>query len=78
MLVYPWGGSGSTACCLFAHLLVCISQVDLELVSDSSGALLVSQCNVAWRSFVQAGGSGWVSEFCFLVVFVAPVSRQDF
>jgi hypothetical protein len=26
MLVYPRGGCGDTACCLFAHLLVCISQ----------------------------------------------------
>jgi hypothetical protein len=56
MLVYPRGGCGSTMCHLFAHLLVCISQADFDLVSCSVGALLVSQCNVVWRSFVQVGG----------------------
>jgi hypothetical protein len=33
------------------------------------GALLVSQCNVEWRSFVQAGGLGcqsFASSWCFL------------
>jgi hypothetical protein len=39
---YPRGGCGSTACHLFAHLLVCISQASLEPVSGSLGALLVS------------------------------------
>jgi hypothetical protein len=64
LLVYPRGGCGSTTCHLFAHLLVCVSQAGLELASGSVGALLVSQCNMVWRSFVQAGGSGcW--EFCF-------------
>jgi hypothetical protein len=58
MLIYPRGSCGNAACCLFAHLLFCISQADLEPVSGSAGALLLSQCNVAWRSFVQAGGSG--------------------
>jgi hypothetical protein len=58
MLVYLRGGCGSTTCYLFAHLLVCISQADLELVSGGVGALLVSQCNMVWRSFVRAGGSG--------------------
>jgi hypothetical protein len=48
MLVYPRGSCGNTECHVFAHLLVCISQ---------AGALLFSQCNVVWRSFVQAGGS---------------------
>jgi hypothetical protein len=52
------GGCGNTAWCLFAHLLVCISQAGLELVSGSMGALLFSQCNVAWRGFVRAGVSG--------------------
>jgi hypothetical protein len=56
MLVYPRGGCGSTVCHLFAHPLVCVSQADLELTSGSTGALLVSQCNMAWRSFVWAGG----------------------
>jgi hypothetical protein len=58
MLVYPRGSCGNTACCLFAHLLVCVSQAGLELVSGSIGALLFSQCNVAWRSFVQSGVRG--------------------
>jgi hypothetical protein len=46
-LVYPMGGCGSIACRLFAHLLVCVSQAGLELVSGGVGALLFSQCNVA-------------------------------
>jgi hypothetical protein len=28
-------------------------------MSGSAGALLVSQCNVVWRSFLWAGGSGY-------------------
>jgi hypothetical protein len=47
MLVYPRGGN--TVCHLFAHLLVCISQAGLEPVSGGTGALLFSQCKVAWR-----------------------------
>jgi hypothetical protein len=57
-------------------LLICspvglpdVSQADLELVSGSMGALLFSQCNVAWRSFVCARGSGYQSfdsSWCFL------------
>jgi hypothetical protein len=58
LLVYPRGGCGSTMFCLFAHLLVCVSQAGLELVSGGTGALLLSQCNMAWGSFVWAGGSG--------------------
>jgi hypothetical protein len=57
VLVYPWGGCGNTMCHLFAHLLVCVSQVGLELASGGMGALLFSQCNMAWRSFVWAGSS---------------------
>jgi hypothetical protein len=69
MLVSPRGGCGNTACHLFAHLVVGVSQAGLEPSSGSTGALLFSQCNVAWRSFVPAGGSGR-QEFCFfLVVF---------
>jgi hypothetical protein len=52
MLVYPRGSCGNTVCCLFAHLLVCISQAGLELVSRGVGTLLFSQCNMAWKSFV--------------------------
>jgi hypothetical protein len=58
MLVYPRDGCESTTCCLFAHLLVCVSQTSLEPVSGGAGALRVPQHNMAWRSFVQAGGSG--------------------
>jgi hypothetical protein len=39
-------------------LLVCISQAGLELASSGAEVLLFSQCNVMWRSFVQAGGLG--------------------
>jgi hypothetical protein len=58
MLVYASGSCGNTTCRLFAHLLVCVSQAALELASGGTGALLFSQCNVAWRTFVQTGGSG--------------------
>jgi hypothetical protein len=50
-------------------------------VSGGAGALLVSQCNVAWRSFVWAGDSGcqrFAFSWCFFSVNVAPVSQQDF
>jgi hypothetical protein len=38
-----WGYHG----CLFAHLLVCVSQAGQEPMSCGVGALLVSQCSVA-------------------------------
>jgi hypothetical protein len=41
-MVCPTGGCGSAPCCLFTHLLLCISQAGLELVSHGTGALLVS------------------------------------
>jgi hypothetical protein len=56
--VYSRGGCGSTACCLFAHLFVCITKAGLEPESGSTGALLVSQCNMVWRSLLQAGSLG--------------------
>jgi hypothetical protein len=37
----------------------------LELASGCMGALLFSHCNVVWRSFVQAGGSGSRCSWCF-------------
>jgi hypothetical protein len=52
ILAYPRGSCGNTACRLFAHLLVCVCQAGLEQASGGVGALLFSQCNVAWRSFV--------------------------
>jgi hypothetical protein len=66
MLVYPRDSCGNTICCLFAYLLICISQAGLELASGSMGALLFSQCSVVWRSFIQAGDSGcWsFASFC--------------
>jgi hypothetical protein len=45
------------------------SQVGLELVSGVCGSPPVSQCNVAWRSFLWARGSGcWSfdSPMCFI------------
>jgi hypothetical protein len=68
MLLYPRVSCQNTACHLFAHLLICISQAGLEPASGDTGALLFSQCNVVWRSFVQAGGSGCWSfdaSWCF-------------
>jgi hypothetical protein len=38
--------------------LACISQAGLKPASGGAGALLFSQCNMAWRSFVWAVGSG--------------------
>jgi hypothetical protein len=56
MLVYPNAGCGSAVHCLFAYVLVCVSQEDLELAFGGMRAVLVSQSNMAWRSFVRAGG----------------------
>jgi hypothetical protein len=45
-----------------------VSQAGLELASGDVGALLFSQCSMAWRSFVWAGGSGcqsFDSSWCF-------------
>jgi hypothetical protein len=50
MLVYPRGGCGNAACCLFAHLLVPVSLAGLELVSGSTRFLLFSESNVVLRS----------------------------
>jgi hypothetical protein len=61
MLVYPRSSCWNTICHLFAHLLVRISQAGLEPVSGGAGALLFSQCKVAWRSFVWARGTGCLS-----------------
>jgi hypothetical protein len=54
-----------------AYLLTCWAaspQAGLEPVSDSTEALLFSQCKVAWRSCVPAGGSGcqsFHSSWCY-------------
>jgi hypothetical protein len=69
-LVYPRGGCANAVCCLLAHLLVCVSQAGLELVSGSVAALLFFQCNVTWRGFVPAGGSGcWSLSYSWWVFF---------
>jgi hypothetical protein len=50
----------------------------LEPASSCIRALLFSQCNVAWRNFVQAGSSGcWCldSSWCFFLPSVAPASQ---
>jgi hypothetical protein len=78
MLVYPRGGCGNTVCCLFTHLLVCISQTDLEVVSGGVGALLDSQCNMAWRSFVPAGDSEcWIFASSWCLFFAKGGSRSS-
>jgi hypothetical protein len=74
MLVYPqgWlGGIPRDTCCSPVDLLD-VSQAGLELVFGGVGALLFSQCNVAWRSFVWAGVSGchsFYSSWCFFFFF---------
>jgi hypothetical protein len=48
--------------------LVCVSQAGLEPASGGAEALLVSCCNVAWRSFAWAGGlecQSFASSWCF-------------
>jgi hypothetical protein len=71
MLVYPRVNhcSGTTMCHLFTHLLVCVSQAGLEPVSGGMGVLLFTQCNVVWRSFLWARGSGCQSFASFFFFF---------
>jgi hypothetical protein len=71
MLVCPRGSCGNTTCRLFAHLLVYVSQADLELVSGGTGALLFSKYDMAWSSFVRAGGSGCQNFDCSWLFFSA-------
>jgi hypothetical protein len=82
MLIYPRGGWGSTAWCLALTCLVCWmsprqfwSQHPVMVVS----ALLFSQCNVMWRSFLWSGGSGcWCfdSPWCFISTISASQHLQ--
>jgi hypothetical protein len=65
MLVYHRGSCGNTACHIFAHLLVCVSQAGLEWTFGSVGALMFSQCNVAWRSHGGSGCQIFYSSWCF-------------
>jgi hypothetical protein len=55
----PWvaGGIPCDAWCSPAGLLH-VSQAGLEPASGGMGALLLSQCSMVWRSFVQVRGSG--------------------
>jgi hypothetical protein len=56
-----------------------VSQAGLEPASGSTGALLFSQCNMAWRRFVLARGS--VCSILLGALFlprVTPVSQQYF
>jgi hypothetical protein len=67
MLVYPRVGVGVPHA---AYLPTCWSAGCLpsRFRASGAGALLFSQCNVAWRSFVQAEGSGcqsFNSSWCF-------------
>jgi hypothetical protein len=79
MLVYPRCSCGKSTCCLFAHLLVLMSQAGLELAPGSMGALLFSHCNTVWRSFVRAIGSGCLGfDSDFFLPCVAPVPEQNF
>jgi hypothetical protein len=55
---YPRGGFESIMHHLFAHLFFWVSQEGLEPASGGAGALLVSLCNVEWRSIVWAGVQG--------------------
>jgi hypothetical protein len=60
-LVCPGGYAGLSQVWLWEYCMMLgadVSQADLELASAGVGALLFSQCNIVWRSFLWAGGSG--------------------
>jgi hypothetical protein len=63
--------------CLFAHLLVCISQPGLELASGSAGALLFPQCNTAWRSLLRAGVQGFAVLFLHFFFFQVWLQQES-
>jgi hypothetical protein len=71
MLVYSGGGWGNTSWHLVLTCLVCQmspKQVWSQCLS-AAAALLFSQCNMAWRSFLQDRGAGcWLfdSPWCFI------------
>jgi hypothetical protein len=65
------GWLGENHVTLGTHLFVLpnVSQAGLEQASGGMGTLLFSQCNVAWRSFLWARGSGcqsFDSPWCFI------------
>jgi hypothetical protein len=81
LLVYPRGSCGNITCCLFAHLVVCVSQAGLELASGSVGPLLVSQCNVVWEALCGLGIWGcqsFASSWWIFLPSVSPASQLDF
>jgi hypothetical protein len=58
-----------------------VSQTGLELAYGGAEALLFSQCNVVWRSFVQAGVQGvevLIHLGALFLPSVALASQQDF
>jgi hypothetical protein len=80
--VCSWGCAGLYQGWLWEyHMTLIFSPVGLHLPSRFGVSILFSQCNVAWRCFVWAGGLG-VRFLLLLSVFflprVAPVSQQHF
>jgi hypothetical protein len=81
MLVYPRGSCGNTACCLFAHLLACISkQVWSQHLLAWEPSWFLS---VTWHgeALYRLGVWGVGVLLIFAVFFlpcVAPASQQDF
>jgi hypothetical protein len=61
-----------------------VSQAGVEPASGGTGALLFSQCNVAWRNFVQANRLGvqgvkvLILPGALFLPSMAPASQQDF
>jgi hypothetical protein len=82
MLVYPRCGWGNTAWCLALTCLVCQmspKQVWSQCLA-AVGALLYSQCNMVWKSFLRTRGSGcrnFDSPWCFIST-KCGLSQQDF
>jgi hypothetical protein len=77
MLIYPRDGWGNTSWCLVLTCFVCwmspkqVWSQHLMVVRD----ILFSQCNVTWRSFPLARGSGcqsFDSPWCFISAKCGP------
>jgi hypothetical protein len=81
MLVYPGVAVGILHTSICSPVGLCLPS-RLELASGGTGFLLFSQCNVVWRSFVWAWGSGCQSFdsswWFYFLPRVAPVSQQNF
>jgi hypothetical protein len=78
MLVYPRGGCGGTACRLFAHLLVCISQAGLELASGDTEVLLLLDVTWYGEALGVQGVEALIPFGAFFLPCVAPASQQNF